>query len=260
MKSISHESEIRLRNSLTSAKQALDLRDANVAEECYHEIGGIVQSIDGYRVTPEKPGSLGSTWYAAHWYKGNHPKNDEYFPVLRGVVAAIEAWLENPVKTFETPSQVSLNRLQGCPFYRRELPVDNSLVFMLMPFTEPWSNRVWKKHIKPAVERVPQNPPLLPRRADDLFGEDVMTDVFESILRATLIIADITSRNANVFYELGLSHAMGKRVLLIAQGAEHIPFDLLRFRHVIYQDNSEGCEALEEAITKSVAEILRGNA
>lgn len=243
-----------------SARRALETRNVKDAEECFHEIGGIVQGIDGFYMAPNTPGSLGSTWYAAHWYKGNHPKDEEYFPVLRGVVAAIGAWLENPVKNFEVYSQVSHDRLQGCPFYRRELPVDESLIFIVMPFTESWSNRIWRKHIKPAIERVPQSPPLLPRRADDLFGEDVMTDVFESILSASLIVADITNRNANVFYELGLSHAMGKRVLLIAQGTVHIPFDLLRFRHIIYEDNSEGCEALEEAITKSVAEILRGNA
>ena len=83
-----------------------------------------------------------------------------------------------------------------------------------------------------------------------------MTDVFESIMRANVVIADITGRNANVFYELGMSHSMGKRVLNLAQGSEHIPFDLQRFRHIIYQDNSESCQALKEHLVRTLTEML----
>jgi len=45
----------------------------------------------------------------------------------------------------------------------------------------------------------------------------------------------MSDRNANVFYETGYAHALGKRVILLTQWAGDIPFDLKNFPHIIYQ-------------------------
>lgn len=133
---------------------------------------------------------------------------------------------------------------------------DDQLVFVLMPFTEPWSDRIWNSHVKPIVERIALEPPLKCKRADDLYGHDVMRDIVTAIRSSRLLIADITDRNPNVFYELGIAHWMGKRVILITQTVDDIPFDLLRFRHIIYQDNSDGCETLNRELEAAILESL----
>jgi hypothetical protein len=50
-----------------------------------------------------------------------------------------------------------------------------------------------------------------------------------------VLIAELTSRNANVFYELGLAHALKKPVVLVSSNEADVPFDLHHIR-VIYYD------------------------
>lgn len=133
---------------------------------------------------------------------------------------------------------------------------DDALVFVLMPFAEPWSDRMCRSHIKRIVEALGIKPPLHCKRADDLYGEDVLRDIVTAINAARLVLADITGRNPNVFYELGIAHWIGKRVILLTQSAEDIPFDLLRFRHIVYEDNSDGYRKLEEQLGAAVLETF----
>ncbi len=63
----------------------------------------------------------------------------------------------------------------------------------------------------------------------------------------------MTGRNANVFYETGYAHALGKRVILITQKAEDIPFDLKHYPHIIYEGRIAD---LLDDLTKKVAWAL----
>jgi hypothetical protein len=109
--------------------------------------------------------------------------------------------------------------------------VDPTLVFVLMPFNEKWSEDSLLM-IKQAAEALPLNI----QRADDIFAPgDIINDVWEMINYAGLIVADITTHNANVFYELGLAHTIGKKVILIRQHeGEKPPFDLAFWRTFEY--------------------------
>ena len=53
-----------------------------------------------------------------------------------------------------------------------------------------------------------------------------------------MLVAELTSRNPNVFYELGLAHALGKPVVLVSSNEQDVPFDLNHIR-VIYYDTSD---------------------
>jgi hypothetical protein len=143
-----------------------------------------------------------------------------------------------------------------CIFHKRALEPQENLVFALMPFTESWSDYIWRREIKPLVEAI-QDAPLVCRRADDLFGNDVMQDIYESVATARVIIAEITDRNANVFYELGMAHTLGKEVIILAQGTQHIPFDLNRFRHCIYSNDGPGYEKLRAYLPSAIVSIIR---
>jgi hypothetical protein len=134
-------------------------------------------------------------------------------------------------------------------FTGRGFSVESDVVFVLMPFAAPWSERVWK-HIQNVCKTVG----LRAKRADDLYGSDVMEDVWQGICQARVVIADLTTRNPNVFYELGLAHTYGKRFVLLTQKQEDVPFDLKRFRYVLYEDNVEGFERLAETLEKMLRE------
>ena len=85
-----------------------------------------------------------------------------------------------------------------------------------------------------------------------------MEDIWSGINVAKLVIADITGRNPNVLYELGITHTVGKPFVLLTQSAKDIPFDLNQFRHIIYEDNMEGYETLRSNLPKHIEQIVSG--
>ena len=58
-----------------------------------------------------------------------------------------------------------------------------------------------------------------------------MFDVFDEILRARFVIADLTGSNPNVFYELGIAHALKRNVVLLKRSGSVVPLDLHGIRH-----------------------------
>jgi CheY-like chemotaxis protein len=101
--------------------------------------------------------------------------------------------------------------------------------FVIMPFSKTKSCRsedyseIFNNIIKPAVEGAGFNYEC--RRSDGLAG-NIIEDILDHLNRADLVIADLTDRNPNVFYELGVRHALRRHTILIAQKIAHVPFDL----------------------------------
>jgi nucleoside 2-deoxyribosyltransferase len=90
-------------------------------------------------------------------------------------------------------------------------------------------------------------------RADDVdTRQNVLADVVRGIADADLVVADLTTLNANVFYELGLAHAMGIPTVLVAHqdAAEEIPFDLRQYRTEWYDTHFQRAGAIVEALHK----------
>lgn len=122
-------------------------------------------------------------------------------------------------------------------------------VFVIMPFTAELQP-VYADHVRPVVERLG----LTVARADDLFTTHaVVTDIWSSILGCKLVIADCTGRNANVFYELGIAHTVGKRVVLLTQSADDVPFDIRHIRYLRYSYTPPGMRELEQALHTTIS-------
>ena len=88
-------------------------------------------------------------------------------------------------------------------------------------------------------------------RADDVQGrQNVMRDVVQGIADADLIVADLTTLNANVFYELGLAHALGIPTVLIAhqEASQDIPFDLRQYRTEFYDTHFQRARTIVESL------------
>jgi hypothetical protein len=104
--------------------------------------------------------------------------------------------------------------------------------FVMMPFAPPLGD-YYTKIYKPAIEKAG----LRPVRADaEIFGTGKIIDqIWAGINSAKVLVAELTTRNPNVFYELGLAHALEKPVVLVSSNEADIPFDLKHIR-VIYYD------------------------
>lgn len=111
----------------------------------------------------------------------------------------------------------------------------NDSCFVMQPFAPPLGD-YYDKVYKPAIEKAG----LKPVRADtDIFGTGkIMDQVWEGINSAKVLVAELTNRNPNVFYELGLAHALRKPVVLVSSCEEDVPFDLQHIR-VIYYDMTD---------------------
>jgi hypothetical protein len=129
---------------------------------------------------------------------------------------------------------------------------DNTDVFVLMPF-RPELKPIYEDHVVNALKR----DGLSVKRADDFFtAHAVMEDIWAAICASRVVIADCTDRNPNVFYEIGLAHAIGKPVVLITQRREDVPFDLQGIRYIHYAYTPRGMSAFEEALARTVRETL----
>ena len=125
--------------------------------------------------------------------------------------------------------------------------------FVLMPFDEPFA-RYYQNIFVPAIHEVG----LEPVKADSLFRPTpIMSDIWHFARAARVLLADLTKKNANVFYELGLAHALGKPVIMVAAAIEDVPFDLRGLRVLIYDKEIENWGAdLKKRIVKALRETL----
>ena len=82
---------------------------------------------------------------------------------------------------------------------------------------------------------------LEPIRADGLFTTgSVMEQIWEQIKRAKVLLAELSGKNPNVFYELGLAHALRKPVVFVTASLDDVPFDLRHLRVVVYDVRNPG--------------------
>jgi hypothetical protein len=127
--------------------------------------------------------------------------------------------------------------------------------FVVMPFGRADLDIVYEDFVRPVLEA---SCGLICERADDLFGSNViMEDIRSSIVQAHIVLADLTGKNANVFYEVGIAHTVNRPVLLLAQSMDDVPFDLRHRRVLIYDYSPRGCKKLESVLAQHVSEMLR---
>ncbi|MDV1856031.1 hypothetical protein RZR38_09690 [Citrobacter freundii] len=92
-------------------------------------------------------------------------------------------------------------------------------------------SRVYNHLIKPACKQAG----FKAVRADDAKASHmIMFDILKNIVECDMAICDLSSKNANVFYELGLRQAFNRKTILITDGRTHTPFDITGFRYVKY--------------------------
>lgn len=103
--------------------------------------------------------------------------------------------------------------------------------FVMMPFGQ-WYDRYYQEIYIPAI----RDAGFEPIRADELFSTgSVVEQIWEQIEKSKVLLAELTEKNPNVFYELGLAHAAKKPVVFTSGRVEDVPFDLRHLRVIVYE-------------------------
>jgi hypothetical protein len=129
------------------------------------------------------------------------------------------------------------------------LEIDRKKVFVLTPFHPEFEGTF------DIIADVCRKVGLECLRGDEEFLEgSVLKHIVTELCSAGIVIANIDGRNPNVYYELGLAHALEKPVLLVASDIEAIPFDLKSQRVVIFNKPSDLKRRLQRALTQLLVE------
>lgn len=127
-------------------------------------------------------------------------------------------------------------------------------VFVLMPFDEKF-DPVYEAFIRPLFE----GEGFEVNRADDIQSQgNILRDIIEAIVKSDLIVADLTDSNPNVYYEVGIAHAIGKPVILVTQAIETLPFDLKPYRVVEYSVFFYRIEEARDQLARYAKQWLEG--
>lgn len=123
---------------------------------------------------------------------------------------------------------------------------DGMLAFVLIPF-DPEFNRIYSDLIVPALEDAGYE--VL--RADSVVDQrSILRDVIDNIIQADLIVADLSSVNGNVMYELGIAHGLAKPTVLLTQDIAAVPFDLRSYRLITYTLNYGDAKKLQDQLSE----------
>jgi hypothetical protein len=122
--------------------------------------------------------------------------------------------------------------------------------FVMMPFGA-WFDRYYLDIYAPAIKEAG----FEPIRADELFTTgSVVEQIWEQIQKAKVLLADLSGKNANVFYEPGLAHAAKKPVVFTSALVDDVPFDLRHLRVIIYDIREP---EWAPRLRKSISDYLR---
>jgi hypothetical protein len=106
--------------------------------------------------------------------------------------------------------------------------------FVMMPFAGPVGG-YYKTIYEPAIVKAGLK---AVRADDDIFSVGKIIDqICQAIVDARVLVAELSGRNANVFYELGLAHALKKPVVLVSSNMADVPFDVKHIRVILYDMN-----------------------
>lgn len=125
-------------------------------------------------------------------------------------------------------------------------------IFVIMPFAEEF------KPIFDMIESLAKDMGLVAKRGDswNFSKKNIMHEVWSALCASRIVIADCSGLNANVFYELGIAHMLGRETILITRDIEKAAFDTRDRRHIVYENTIGGGERLRQALTATITEIL----
>lgn len=90
-------------------------------------------------------------------------------------------------------------------------------------------------------------------RGDDInVNENLLSHIIGEMLASTFVVANISGRNPNVFYELGIAHALGKDIVLVTRSANDITFDLSSSQVVVYNKKDDLLKGIDKWLVSTL--------
>jgi len=128
--------------------------------------------------------------------------------------------------------------------------------FVIMPFGQQGTAeydrnlKIYQLMIKPVAE----NHGYEVVRGDELeHMGNITRDIIELLHECDLVIADLSGKNANVFYELGVRHAIYKSgTIPIMQKGEQLPFDIANYRAIFYSSELDGPDLFKKELARRI--------
>jgi hypothetical protein len=129
--------------------------------------------------------------------------------------------------------------------------------FVVMPFREPFDS-LYTDVIKPEAEKLDCEI----TRVDEIQSPGIiLDDIRQQIQAAQVVVAEISTENPNVFYEVGYAHAKNKPVVLLFRREEgrEPPFNIRGYRAIFYDDTIAGKKKVEAAVRDHLSAVLRSS-
>jgi hypothetical protein len=178
---------------------------------------------------------VSSTWNEMMrflWSPDTEPDADLWVEPLAGTN---KVQLKKEIREFVIQADAQMQRLPSDDFVfsypiteRPRRQGDLRLCFLAMPTKD------WLPDVKQTIESAAAGFEC-ELSVDNAAPGDIMNQVWRDIRRSEVVVADVTDKNPNVFYEMGLAHALGKTTIIIKQkDAPPVPFDLRNYRYFEY--------------------------
>ncbi len=132
--------------------------------------------------------------------------------------------------------------------------MNKKAAFVLMPFAEEFED-VYQYLIADGLESAG----YIVKRADDIKSQNnIIGDIIEGIVNSDILVADLTGANPNVYYELGVAHTLNKKVILITQEIDELPFDLRSYRVIGYSTHFSKMNQAKKELSELARDAFNG--
>ena len=190
---------------------------------------------------------------------GNPVTTGEWLAVKLRVLGSLVELFVNEVRVCSTLQNIAKGPIELFLQGQKEITVRNvkttesrAQAFVVMQFTDAF-DALYRDVIKPTCEKFG----LKAIRADDIHKSGlIIDDIARSIEGASVIIADVTVDNPNVFYEVGYAHAIKKATILLSDRTrDKLSFDVSGFRTIFYDNTMGGKGDVEARLTAHLENI-----
>jgi hypothetical protein len=164
-------------------------------------------------------------------------RNDTIYPLINSKI--VESNNNDGTYQLSQVATMLINNFIVCNGARDKtyIQVDQPSCFVIMPFSEDWSDNVYKNLIEPALNEVN----LKCIRGDEIERTGQLnSNIFKTLQKVGLVIAEISSPNPNVYYEIGVADTLGKETLFLYDPGKNnkIPADKVDVHYSEYSQNN----------------------
>ncbi len=173
--------------------------------------------------------------------------------ILTFSVNGVPMYVYTQLRSMNGVCGISTYNIENSTISNVQINVERPTAFVIMKFGKDF-DELYQDVIAPICKDF--NYKAL--RADECYTSSaIIQDIIREIANASLIIADVTMDNPNVFYELGYAHALNKPTILLADTGkrERLPFDISGFRTILYENTIRGKREIENILRKFIENI-----